>query len=155
MSRLGYFALASAIVLAGLLLRLVDWGMPLAVHHYGGGILWGAMLFLLVSALHPPGRDLRSRLIASGVMAVAVEAARLFHTPGLDAFRATLAGQLLLGRIFSGWNLIAYAIGIGAAAALTGSACEPDLARRPLDRGRPAADPSVGKAPEQGLDRSA
>ena len=122
MSRSAYLGLAATVVLAGLLLRLVNWGLPLSVHHYGGGILWGAMLFLLVSALRPPGRDFGTSLIVSGVMAAAIEVARLFHTPGLDAFRTTLAGQLLLGRIFSGWNLIAYAAGIGATAALTRSA---------------------------------
>jgi hypothetical protein len=34
------------------------------------------------------------------------------HTPWLDAFRLTTSGALLLGRIFSLWNLVAYAIGI-------------------------------------------
>ncbi|WP_373322296.1 DUF2809 domain-containing protein [Methylobacterium thuringiense] len=44
------------------------------------------------------------------------ERLRLFHTPGLDAFRLTLTGQLLLGRIFSVCNLIAYAVDIAVAA---------------------------------------
>lgn len=35
----------------------------------------------------------------------------------LDAFRLTTAGALLLGRIFSLWNLPAYAIGMAAACA--------------------------------------
>lgn len=34
------------------------------------------------------------------------------HTPWLDAFRLTAAGALLLGRIFSPWNLVAYVTGI-------------------------------------------
>lgn len=152
MSRPTYLGLAITVVLAGLLLRLVDWGLPLWVHHHAGGILWGAMLFLIVSALRPPGRDLGACLIASGMIAAIVEATRLFQSPGLDAFRATLAGQLLLGRIFSGWNLVAYAVGIGAAASLTRSAPTPEVGRRPLDRDRPPADPSVEEAPEQRLD---
>jgi hypothetical protein len=45
-------------------------------------------------------------------VAVAVELIRLVHTPWLDDFRLTLAGALLLGRIFSLWNLVAYAAGI-------------------------------------------
>ncbi len=36
------------------------------------------------------------------------------HAPWLDAFRLTTAGALLLGRIFSLWNLVAYLIGIVA-----------------------------------------
>jgi hypothetical protein len=30
----------------------------------------------------------------------------------LDAFRLTLPGGLLLGRIFSAWNMLAYGVGI-------------------------------------------
>ena len=40
---------------------------------------------------------------------------RLYHTPWLDGFRLTTAGALLLGRVFSLWNMLAYAIGIAAA----------------------------------------
>jgi hypothetical protein len=36
----------------------------------------------------------------------------LVHTPWLDAFRLTLAGALLLGRIFSPWDMLAYGVGI-------------------------------------------
>ena len=46
------------------------------------------------------------------VIAVVVEFSRLVHMPWLDASRLTTAGALLLGRIFSLWNLVAYAIGI-------------------------------------------
>jgi hypothetical protein len=46
------------------------------------------------------------------VIAIVVEFSRLVHTPWLDAFRLTTAGALLLGRIFSLWNLVAYAVGI-------------------------------------------
>ena len=46
------------------------------------------------------------------VIAVVVEFSRLVHAPWLDAFRLTTAGALLLGRIFSPWNMVAYAVGI-------------------------------------------
>ena len=46
------------------------------------------------------------------LIAVVVEFSRLVHVPWLDAFRLTTAGALLLGRIFSLWNLVAYLIGI-------------------------------------------
>ena len=45
-------------------------------------------------------------------IAIVVECSRLVHAPWLDAFRLTTAGALLLGRIFSLWNLVAYAVGI-------------------------------------------
>ena len=49
------------------------------------------------------------------VFAALVELFRLVHAPGLDAFRLTTAGALLLGRVFSPWNLLCYAAGIAAA----------------------------------------
>ena len=118
LSRATYLGLAAALIALGLLLRLPSWGLPLAIHHYGGGILWGAMLFLLVAALRPSDWGLRSCLSAACVCAVLIEVSRLVHTPGLDAFRATVPGQILLGHIFSLWNLYAYAFGIGVAARL-------------------------------------
>ncbi|WCS28334.1 DUF2809 domain-containing protein [Methylobacterium sp. NMS14P] len=76
------------------------------------------MLFLLVAALRPDGWGLRTCLIVAFAAAAIIEGSRLVHTPALDAFRTTLPGQLLLGSIFSQWNLLAYALGIGAAAGL-------------------------------------
>jgi len=69
------------------------------------------MVFFLValarSRLSRPGIAL-----ISAVIAVTVELFRLVHTPALDAFRLTLAGALLLGRIFSAWDIVAYGVGI-------------------------------------------
>ncbi|GEP02068.1 DUF2809 domain-containing protein [Methylobacterium oxalidis] len=115
MSRGAYLAAAALVILAGLVLRLVPWGLPLRVHHVGGGILWGAMLFLLAAALRPRGWGERAALAAAFLAATAIELFRLYRSPGLDAFRLTLAGQLLLGRIFSAWNLLSYAAGIALA----------------------------------------
>jgi hypothetical protein len=36
----------------------------------------------------------------------------LYHAPWLDEFRLTTAGALLLGRVFSLWNILAYMAGI-------------------------------------------
>lgn len=115
MSRGAYLAAAALVILAGLVLRLVPWGLPLRIHHVGGGILWGAMLFLLAAALRPRGWSDRAALAAAFLAATAIELFRLYRSPGLDAFRMTLAGQLLLGRIFSAWNLLSYAAGIALA----------------------------------------
>lgn len=112
--RLGLLAATLSVVMGGTALRLVRLGLPAGVVKYGGSTLWGAMVYGLVAAL-----VLRPRRRIVGVaclIALAVELVRLVHTPGLDAFRLTLAGQLLLGRIFSPWNLLAYAAGIMAAA---------------------------------------
>lgn len=114
-ARAKIFAWLAAIIIAGLVWRKADLGLPFFAWKYGGSALWGAMVFLLVR-LWQPHAALRSVVIASMLIAAAVEFSRLYETPWLDEFRLTLAGQLLLGRVFSVWNVVAYAVGIGAAA---------------------------------------
>lgn len=111
------FAAVLTLIAAGIGVRLLPLGLPREVVKYGGSILWGAMVYGLVAFVRPAAPVARLAAIAL-IVAVLVELFRLVHTPGLDAFRLTLAGQLLLGRIFSLWNVVAYAVGIGLAAVL-------------------------------------
>lgn len=108
-------AAALAVIGAGLTLRFVPVGLPAGIVKYGGSALWGAMVYCLVAAMLPARRT-RTILVVAGTIALLVELSRLVHTPALDAFRLTLAGALLLGRIFSPWNLVAYAAGLAASA---------------------------------------
>jgi hypothetical protein len=106
-------ALALVVIACGLSLRWYGFplGLPAFVVKYGGSLLWATMVFLLVGVLLP--RLSRAQIAAIAMaIAVVVEFSRLVHTPWLDAFRLTTAGALLLGRIFSLWNLVAYAVGI-------------------------------------------
>ncbi|MBR0777446.1 DUF2809 domain-containing protein [Bradyrhizobium diazoefficiens] len=106
-------ALALGVIACGLGLRWYGFplGLPAFVVKYGGSLLWATMVFLLAGALLP--RLPRGQLAAiAAAIAVAVEFSRLVHAPWLDAFRLTTVGALLLGRIFSLWNLAAYAVGI-------------------------------------------
>ncbi|WJH39777.1 DUF2809 domain-containing protein [Aliirhizobium terrae] len=115
--RIGRGLAALAVIAVGLLLRRFGYeiGLPFAVVKYGGSILWGSMVFLLVGMLTGSARI---GLVALSALAIAtaVEFSRLYHTPELDAFRLTTAGKLLLGRVFSLWNILAYATGIAGAA---------------------------------------
>ncbi|MBB2964173.1 DUF2809 domain-containing protein [Methylobacterium sp. R2-1] len=97
-------------------MRLLPLGLPKEIVKYAGSVLWGAMVYGLVAFVRPAAATGRLVLVAL-IVAMLVELFRLVHTPALDAFRLTLAGQLLLGRIFSPWNILAYAVGIGSAAA--------------------------------------
>jgi Protein of unknown function (DUF2809) len=105
--------LCLGIIVAGLTLRWFGpgLGIPAAIVKYGGSILWGAMVFFLVALAFPGLSRLRIAGI-SAVIAVGVELFRLVHAPWLDTFRLTLAGALLLGRIFSAWDILAYGAGI-------------------------------------------
>jgi len=102
-------------IAAGLTLRLAHLGLPFALTKYGGSFLWALMIYWIVSPLRPRWPIPRATL-AAGVVATAVELFKLYHAPWLDGFRLTFAGALLLGRIFSVWDLIFYALAITAGA---------------------------------------
>jgi hypothetical protein len=105
--------LCLSIVVCGLALRGfgLGLGLPSFFVKYGGSLLWGAMVSFLV-AMAAPRLSRWQVALVSAAIATGVELFRLVHAPWLDAFRLTLAGALLLGRIFSAWNLFAYAAGI-------------------------------------------
>ncbi len=108
------FSAAGVVVACGLAWRLVPLGMPPAWVKYGGSVLWGAMVLLVVAGLRRRPGFAWSTPLAAGLVALGTELLRLFHAPALDAFRLTLPGALLLGRVFSLRDLVAYGAGIVA-----------------------------------------
>ena len=115
LSRSAWLGISIALLGTGLVWRLVPLGLGSFPLKYGGSVLWGAMVYGISAALLP-SRSIAATATFAGAAALATELLRLLHQPWLDAFRLTLPGALLLGRIFSPWNLVAYALGIGAAA---------------------------------------
>ena len=115
-ARLSRLAAVILVILFGLALRRFGYAidLPFVIVKYGGSALWGAMVYLLVALFAASSRPAILAVIAL-FLAISVELFRLYHTPWLDAFRLTTAGALLLGRVFSLWNMLAYAIGIAAA----------------------------------------
>jgi hypothetical protein len=105
--------LCLAIIISGLALRRfgLGVGLPASIVKYGGSVLWGTMVFFLV-ALAASKLARRSIALISILIAIGVELFRLVHAPWLDEFRLTLPGALLLGRIFSAWDMLAYGAGI-------------------------------------------
>ena len=103
-----------ATILGGLTVRFAPLGLHPFVVKYGGSALWALMVYWIVSTLLPRWRLFAVFLLA-GVIATAVEFVKLYHSPGLDTFRLTLPGVLLLGRFFSVWDIVAYwlAISVG------------------------------------------
>ena len=102
-----------AIIISGLALRGfgLGLGLPALIVKYGGSLLWATMIFFLVAMAAPSLSRRNIALISTGI-AICVELFRLVHAPRLDAFRLTLPGALLLGRIFSAWDMLAYGAGI-------------------------------------------
>lgn len=105
--------LCLSVIILGLALRRygLGAGLPAFIVKYGGSLLWAMMVFFLV-AMAAPARSRWSIALISASIAVCVELFRLVHARWLDAFRLTTAGALLLGRIFSPWNMLAYGGGI-------------------------------------------
>lgn len=108
-------ALVAGTITAGLALRMVPLGLPGPLVKHGGSVLWALMIFWVVSTACPRWSHIQSALVAIGV-AFAVELFQLYHAPWLDAFRLTLPGTLLLGRVFSTLDLVAYALAISIGA---------------------------------------
>jgi hypothetical protein len=120
---------ALVVIAAGLTLRRYGFGLglPAPVVKYGGSVLWGTMVFFLV-AMVAGGQLRRNIMLISISIAVGVELFRLVHTPWLEDFRLTMAGALLVGRVFSWWNMLAYAVGIGIGMAVDRFAMTPHSA---------------------------
>ena len=109
--------LALVNIVCGLVWRLAPLGLPAVFVKYGGSALWAVMVYWLV-AFVLPRKTPRSLGFLAAVVAVAVECFKLYHSPGLDAFRLTLAGKLLLGRVFSVRDIVVYWLAIVAAVCL-------------------------------------
>lgn len=77
--------------------------------------MWAAEIYWVASTLFAKIR-ISAIALASAALAIAVEFFKLYSPPAIDAFRHTLAGILLLGRIFSWWDILVYCAGIFAAA---------------------------------------
>lgn len=86
-------------------------GLPAALKDITGDALWAAMILFWIGLLSPHLTPAWRAFTAYGVC-VAVEVSQLFHTPWLDAFRATTPGHLLLGSGFDGRDLWAYLAGV-------------------------------------------
>lgn len=112
-----YLCLALATVAAGLTVRFAPLGLPWFVMKYGGSTLWAVMIYWVL-VLAWPRRSPAALALVAGAIATLVEFSRLYHLAWLDAFRASLAGAVLLGRYFSVRNIVAYWVAIAAGALL-------------------------------------
>ena len=136
-ARVPYVALALGTLALGLGVHLGGATLGRAARDALGDALWAAMVAWWVAAA-APNAALRTRAgVALGV-SFAVELSQLYHTPGLDALRATRAGHLVLGSGFDPRDLAAYTAGVVAAVLLE---------RAVRRRRRPTAVESVSPPP--------
>ena len=125
-------------IAAGLIVRYAPIELPDWLVKYGGSWLWAMMVYWLVSTVRPAW-PIRRSAAAAIVIATAVELFKLYHLPPIDAFRLTLPGKLLLGRVFTLWALLAYGLAIRVAAW-----ADRAIRSRPSRRRRPGAVPTRG-----------
>ncbi len=82
--------------------------------------MWALLIYWIASTVFSLWRPAFVAVLAGG-LATAVEVLKLYRSPGLDAFRLTLPGVLLLGRYFSTYDIVAYWLAILAGAWLDAS----------------------------------
>ncbi len=84
-----------------------------------GDALWAMMITWWISALAPTAPRATRGAVAYGI-SVCIELSQLYHSPTIDALRATAAGHLVLGSGFDPRDLAAYAVGVVGAVLLDG-----------------------------------
>jgi hypothetical protein len=114
-TRTSYIAAALATIAAGLLVHLRGGALSPVARDVIGDALWAAMIAWWIGGLVPSARPM-SRYSAAYAVCVVVEVSQLYHTPWLDALRATTMGHLVLGSGFDPRDLVAYALGVAGAA---------------------------------------
>ena len=102
--------LAILIVPVGLASKVYQGPLKGWVYDYSGDILYETFWILLVGFIWP---QVSPAKVASAVFAItsAIEVLQLWKPPFLQAIRATLAGQLLLGTTFVWWDFFHYFAG--------------------------------------------
>jgi len=111
------WGIGTVIVAVGLGVRFAPIGLPAVVVKYGGSTLWALMIYWVLSSFIRKW-PLAQIALMSGTVATAVEIFKLYRSPGMDAFRLTPLGMLMLGRVFSGWDIVAYWLAIVLDAAI-------------------------------------
>jgi len=111
----GAYLLATALTIAvGLGIRKF---LPNAISKDPGDILYATMIYWIVRAIRPAS-TLRTAALAATIFCFAIEFLKLWHLGWLDRFRATTAGHLIFGAVFSVSNLVCYVIGAGIGLAI-------------------------------------
>jgi len=111
-----YAALAGVTIAVGLFVRSPWAELAPVVAKYAGVALYAVMMFWLAGWLL---KTCSTRTVAFSAIAFcwAIEFGQLVRTPWLDAFRQTTPGRLVLGSVFSWWDVVASAVGVLLAAA--------------------------------------
>lgn len=84
---------------------------------YPGDALWAGMVFFGLGTLRTRTSSLSNATLALAVCLV-IELLKLYQAPWIVEIRHTTLGHLVFGHVFSIQNLLAYAVGVIAAASI-------------------------------------
>ncbi len=104
-------AAAVATIMLGLLVHLRGAVLGPVLQDVLGDALWAAMIAWWIGAIAPRAGALM-RGAAAYTVCAGVEVSQLYHTPSLDALRATTVGHVVLGSGYDTRDLAAYAAGV-------------------------------------------
>ncbi|MBP2654676.1 MAG: hypothetical protein H6Q73_2245 [Firmicutes bacterium] len=105
--RLYYLILVLVVIVVGLLSREIPSWLPKWI----GDILWGLMVFFIMGFIFRD-RPILNNAILSAIFSIGIEVAKFYHAPWIDTFRYTIIGGLILGYVFSFYNILCYITGI-------------------------------------------
>ena len=121
-------ALASIAIACGLVWRLGRIPLPFFAYKYGVSMLWALAIYWLVCTAAPRW-NVAMAAAAAALFSISIEFFKLYHSTAMDAFRLTLAGKLILGRVFSWKDIAAYVLAIVTAALLDNALLYPKAAK--------------------------
>lgn len=101
----------------GLLSRKIDEHLPVIVNMYLGDLLWSMMVYFAITLVFYRSSVARIIMI-SLVFCYGIELSQLYHEPWIDGIRATTLGGLVLGYGFLWSDMLAYTLGVIAAAVI-------------------------------------
>jgi hypothetical protein len=121
--RVRYLVLAMGTIAVGLMVHLGGSFLPPVFRDILGDALW-AMMIVWWMGVAAPQLPLRTRGLAALAVCVAVELSQRYHTPFLDALRATLPGHLVLGSGYDPRDFLGYTAGVVVAVVLARATAE-------------------------------
>lgn len=102
-----------ATVILGLTSRQMPALLPSTLGKYPGDALWAIMVFFAWGFLKPASSTSRLALY-SLITSYADEFSQIYQAPWINGIRRTFVGHLMLGSVFSWWDMLAYTTGVGA-----------------------------------------
>jgi hypothetical protein len=99
------------VIAMGLASRKFPSLFPAVFDKYPGDALWGLMLYFMVAFVKKTSPASRIAVLTF-LISAAVEFSQLIQISWLNDFRHTVIGHLILGTVFSWYDLLAYTVGI-------------------------------------------